>query len=68
MDVNDVVMQPQQEGDDLERVSGIVHVIGVGTTVPRQVDHRAENSLALKVLADGNQVTFDAAVRRGKWA
>jgi len=68
MDMKDVVLQSEQEGNDLERVLWIVYVIGLGTTVPCQVDHRAENSLTLKILADCNQITLDAAVRRGIWA
>jgi hypothetical protein len=68
MNMNDVVRQAEQVGDDLDGVARVVNIVGFGTAIPGKVDDGAVKSMTSKVLADGNQVTLHATVGRGKWA
>lgn len=68
MDMNDVILQAEQVRHDLNGVPGVIDVVGIEPAIPGQVNDGAVESLTLEVLPDGDQVTLNAAVRRGKWA
>ena len=64
MNVDDVVTQSEQQGDDLYGASWIVHVVGVGAPKSSKIDHPAEDITGSEELADRNQITLNTPVRR----
>ena len=64
MKVEDVVIQSQQKSNQSGGRFGIVDLVGVGLSVPRNVDHRAGHAVTAEKSADGHQVALHSAMRR----
>jgi len=64
MKVNDVILQSHEKPDEPGRVFGIVNVVRIRLSMPCDIDHRTWNASAEKKIANCNQVTLNAPVRR----
>ena len=64
MKVEDVVIQSQQKLNQAGGRLGIVNLVGIGLSMPRNVDYRAGHVLTAEESADCHQVALHSAMRR----
>ena len=64
MDVDDIGRYVAEQSPHLSRTLRIVDVVGVVTSMPRQIDDRSSDATRPQVVADGDQVRLDPAVWR----
>ena len=68
MNMDNIVVQSKQKGDELLSASRIVHVVGIGAPKSSEIDDTTEDRTGSEVLADRHQIALNAAVGRGKWS
>ncbi len=64
MKVDDVVIQSQQKLNQASGRFGIVDLVGIRLSVPRNVDDRAGHAVTAEKSADCHQVALHSAMRR----
>ena len=64
MKVDDVVIQSQQKLNQAAGSFGIIDFIGIGLSVPCDIDDRAGHVLTSEESADCHQVALHSAMRR----